>query len=159
MTVQIENIYVNYNMLKYMSLYAYIDSITDISTDGVVYTITYTARGAEIAAAVEAHEELNLVYTQAMLDTVMVNAGLFLGAVVQKQLDLEAQTYGYDDIKSVRSWTGFANSVQAECITISNWCAACWDLVITISNDVKAGLRDIPTEAALIAELPAKPVI
>jgi len=78
---------------------------------------------------------------------------------IQEYLDQKAQERGYDDIKSVRSYTGYTNKFQTECIDIAQWCSDCWDVSIQGMNDIINGTSPIPTQSELIASLPPFPTI
>jgi len=80
---------------------------------------------------------------------------------IQSHLDLTAKLKGYGDNKtapsvSARSYTGFENPFQAECILYAKWCAACWIYAYTQLELVKSGTRAIPDSTeSFISELPA----
>lgn len=74
--------------------------------------------------------------------------------VIQSLLDSTAQQYRYDNIMSARSYCGFDSPFRLECENLASWAAQCWVQAGIIENDVKNGLRPIPTEVELLQELP-----
>ncbi len=78
-----------------------------------------------------------------------------LEAAVQKYMDSKAQERGYDSILSASSYAGFTNPFQAEGQAFIKWRGAVWAYCYQELAKVQAGQRAVPTEAGLIAELPA----
>jgi hypothetical protein len=74
---------------------------------------------------------------------------------VQRTLDSEARTKGYDNIVSACSYAAAANPFQAEGLAFLAWRSSVWAYCYQVLADVEAGIRPIPTEAELISELPA----
>ncbi len=74
---------------------------------------------------------------------------------VQSVLDAAARAHGYDNIVSACSYAAAPNVFQAESVKFLSWRADCWAHCYAVLADVTAGTRSIPTEAELIAELPA----
>ncbi len=79
--------------------------------------------------------------------------------MVQLHMDTIAKQKGYGDSRtspsvSARSYAGFPNPFQAECILFSQWAASCWELCYQILDEVKQETRPIPTEQELIDLLP-----
>jgi hypothetical protein len=79
---------------------------------------------------------------------------LNMTTVVQNYLDEIAQQYGYDSILSACLYSASSNSYQQEGISFLNWRSACWQVAISILNDVENNIRTIPTSQELINELP-----
>lgn len=80
---------------------------------------------------------------------------LALTDAVQRHIDAMARSRGYDDIVSACSYAAAPNRFQAEGAALVAWRAAVWDACYQIMAEVQAGTRTIPTEAELIAPLPA----
>lgn len=77
---------------------------------------------------------------------------------IQSYLDSAARACKYDSILSLCSYctstdTAFHEEGMAGCA----WRDACWRTGYQILDDVKNGLRTIPTEAELLAEMPPIP--
>lgn len=81
-------------------------------------------------------------------------AGVF-SDIVQRHLDRKAQDRGYDNIVSACSYAGAPNPFQAESQAFLDWRSAVWQYCYKVLADVAAGVRAEPTEAQLLAELPA----
>ena len=79
-----------------------------------------------------------------------------LTAKVQKYLDTTAQKLGYDSCLSVCSYvdTG-VTKFDEEGVAFRKWRSAVWEKGYEIIAAVRAGIRSVPPEAELFAELPA----
>ena len=75
--------------------------------------------------------------------------------VAQLHLDAKAREKGYDNIVSACSYAAVPNIFQAEGIAFINWRSDVWAHCYQALADVQAQARPIPTEAELLAELPA----
>lgn len=73
---------------------------------------------------------------------------------IQNMLDDKAKEYRYDNIMSVRSYAGYANSFQAEAQVLAIWAADCWVKAGEIEQEVIAGVRELPTIEEILAEMP-----
>ena len=73
---------------------------------------------------------------------------------IQKMLDDKAKEYRYDNIMSVRSYAGYANSFQTEAQVLAIWAADCWAKAGEIEQDVITGKRQLPTVNEILAEMP-----
>ena len=82
------------------------------------------------------------------------NMGKDMANAIQELLDNTAQAYRYDDIKSVRSYTGFTGPFQEECTILAQWASACWVHAGVVESDVLQGIRAMPTIDEVLAELP-----
>lgn len=83
----------------------------------------------------------------------IVAAGM---AAVQGHLDNVARSYGYDHILSM---VGYADEPSVERYRLEGqaaraWRSLCWAKAEDIRDMVKAGARQLPTDAELIAEMP-----
>jgi len=79
---------------------------------------------------------------------------------VQRMLDDEAKKLSYDSCLSVCSYydTGYAKfDIEGEAFRA--WRSAVWVKAYAILDEVKAGTREIPTEEALLAELPKLEIV
>jgi hypothetical protein len=77
-------------------------------------------------------------------------------AAVQRHLDTTARERGYDGILSLCTYANSANpTFQAEGLAGVQWRDAVWQGCLDILADVQAENRPVPTEAELIADLPA----
>ena len=72
-------------------------------------------------------------------------------------LDEEAQTKGYDDIKSVRTYTGYPNIYQKECSDLAQWSSNTWLVLSKILPKVIDGSIAITSKEDLKAQLPKAP--
>jgi hypothetical protein len=78
-----------------------------------------------------------------------------LVSAVQRHLDTEAKTRGYDGILSLASYASSTHPpFSAEGKAGLDWRDAVWSYCYQVLADVQAQTRPIPTEAKLIAELP-----
>ena len=79
-----------------------------------------------------------------------------LDKAVEVHLDAGAQGLGYKDMERA---TTYASSTHPkfgkEGKALVEWRSAVWDDCYTILADVEAQVRSVPTEAELLAELPA----
>ncbi len=78
-----------------------------------------------------------------------------LEVAVQRHLDAAAKAAGYDNILSACSYAGAPNPFQAEGQAFVTWRGDVWAHCYQVLTDVQVGNRTVPTEAELIAELPA----
>ena len=65
-----------------------------------------------------------------------------------------AIAHGYTNMMSARSYVGFENPFQADCLRLANWSSDCWVKAGAIKQDVLDGNRDMPTIAQVLSELP-----
>jgi len=65
-----------------------------------------------------------------------------------------AKEYGYDNIISARSYTGYPNMYQKECVKIAEWDANNWKILETIQEKVLSGDLVINSKEDLRAQLP-----
>lgn len=78
-----------------------------------------------------------------------------LTEAVQKRLDAEAGSRGYDGILSLASYAASTHPpFAAEGRAGADWRDAVWGHCYLVLADVQAGRRAIPSEAELLAELP-----
>ncbi len=78
-----------------------------------------------------------------------------MGAV-QTHLDSVAQEKGYDNLISAATYATSSNTkFKAEGIAAVKWRDAVWLFCNGYLNDVLAGVKPIPTEEELLAQLPA----
>lgn len=78
-----------------------------------------------------------------------------LTQAVQTHLDAMAQSRGYDSIFTACTYEGDPNpGWSAEGAAYKAWRSAVWQYCLQVLTDVQNGLRTIPTEAELLAELP-----
>lgn len=73
---------------------------------------------------------------------------------ISNYLDSVAQSYGYDDMKSARSYAGFVNAFQSEAVKLGQWASECWVYAETAEAEALSGIREIPTAEVLISEFP-----
>lgn len=77
-------------------------------------------------------------------------------ALVQRHLDSKAKEFGYDDMKNAVTYADepavsrFQNEGQA----LRAWRSLVWEKCYLILDEVKSGKRQIPSDMALIKELP-----
>lgn len=76
---------------------------------------------------------------------------------VQQHMDATAVSYGYDNLLSVVTYADEPSVAryQSEGIAFRAWRSLCWEACEGVLTAVKAGERDAPTPAELVAELPA----
>lgn len=78
-----------------------------------------------------------------------------LTASVQVILDSTARQRNYDGILSLCSYATSLDPVfKAEGQAGVEWRDACWRMAYTVMDEVKAGMRDVPTAEELVALLP-----
>lgn len=82
-----------------------------------------------------------------------------LSGAVQARLDAVALTWGYDDIRSAVTYADepAVAQFQAEGQALRAWRSQVWASCYALLAEVQAGTRAVPTEAELIALLPATP--
>lgn len=78
-------------------------------------------------------------------------------ALVQAHMDAQARALRYDDIATACTYAEepAVPKFQAEGQAFRAWRSDVWAKCYDILSEVQAGTRDIPTDAELIAELPA----
>ena len=78
-------------------------------------------------------------------------------AAVQQHMDDQAKALGYDDIKSAATYAEetAVPKFQAEGQAFRAWRSLVWAACYQIMDEVSAGDRSVPSDAELIAELPA----
>lgn len=74
-----------------------------------------------------------------------LNREELLSELISKVLDIKAKELGYDNIASVRSYTGFENVFKDECVKLSTWASSCWEVAGGIRVEVANGTREYPT--------------
>lgn len=78
----------------------------------------------------------------------------FFERVIEEHLDTKAQSFGYENIMSARSYAGYENKFKAEATTLAIWASSCWVKAEEIETAVKNGEREIPTVDELFEEMP-----
>jgi len=77
-------------------------------------------------------------------------------SAVQQHMDTVAGERNYDHLISASTYATSKNpKFSAEGQAVVEWRDEVWVTCYTILADVEAGLRPVPTEAELLAELPA----
>ena len=76
---------------------------------------------------------------------------------VQRFMDAKAQEHGYDDIFTAVTYAEESTvaQFQAEGKAFRQWRSAVWAFCYAYLDEVTAGTKPVPTEAELIALLPA----
>ena len=93
-------------------------------------------------------------YGMELTNEIIANMGNDVSKAIQKLLDDTAKAHRYDDMKSVRSYTGFDNPFRDECIAMAKWAANCWIYAGELEASVRSGARSMPTIEEVLAELP-----
>lgn len=158
-TVKVYNVNIDIDVLKYTYAFPYLRYISKVEVIGdyLYITISVDVDEDEVFNIIEQHQSLEGDYS-ALQDTIMENKFNELKYWVQEHLDLTAQYHDYDDIKSARSYTGFANPFQEECLKLSTWSSDVWTSAITVMQDIKNGLEPFPTHEELIQKIPPCPL-
>lgn len=142
-------------LLTYTGLFGIDVQVSDAGED---WLINYAdVDGSVVCEAVEEHNGYQMNFPVEVQQLMMSNASKELTAALNNYLNSVAQSLRYDDMKSVRSYTGFVNAYQEEAIALAQWSADCWIKAGQIEQEVLAGTRGMPTLAEVIAELPAQP--
>jgi len=89
-----------------------------------------------------------------LLQVEMVEKAQVMEEVIAKHLDSKAQSFGFDDIKSARTYTGFNNHFKPIAIKLAKWSADVWFKAEQIKQEVAKGKREMPTVEELLNELP-----
>lgn len=78
-------------------------------------------------------------------------------AAVQRHMDVAAQSLGYDDIQAAVTYADepAVPRFQAEGQAFRAWRSRVWEHCYQVLDDVQSGVRAIPGEPELLAELPA----
>ena len=140
-------------VLLYTGLFPYFKEVT-VSEEGDFYIISYDTNGEAICDALEVHQSYAMDFPAELMAQVSVNVGTHLSMEIGDRLDSEAMRHRYDDMKSVRSYTGFENVFQTEAIALATWGSSCWEKAGLIEYEVQHGIRPMPTVAEVLAELP-----
>lgn len=140
-------------MLLYTGLFGLEVTVTDHSDS--CWELGYNA-GDKVAVctAIEEFEEYAGTYPEELQNTFMKNAALALSSAINDHLDDTARLYRYDNIASARSYAGFENAFQGECVKLAQWSANCWVVADTVEAEVLAGDRAMPTVEEMIGLLP-----
>lgn len=75
---------------------------------------------------------------------------------VQAHMDNESRRCGYDNIVNACGYAAAVNPFQAESMSFVSWRGNVWSTCYQIMAEVEGGQRPIPTEAELIAMIPAR---
>jgi len=103
----------------------------------------------ELAVLIKAKEDARKTPEQIATD---------LEKAVDRYMDEVANSYRYTNIHTMISYATSSHPVWgAEGVKARDWRDAVYSYCINVQEDVLAGLRAIPTEAELIAELPSFP--
>ena len=73
---------------------------------------------------------------------------------VQTHINAKCVELGYDNENSIAKYLVEGNPFYTECKAISLWISDVWVYTHQVQADVVAGLREIPTNEELLAELP-----
>ena len=73
---------------------------------------------------------------------------------VQTHINAKCVELGYDNENSIAKYLVEGSAFYTECKAISLWISDVWVYTHQVQADVVAGLREIPTNEELIAELP-----
>lgn len=82
-------------------------------------------------------------------------AQLALTGALEKHYDATAQAKHYDNRLTCALRAGYPGPFQAEGLAFGTWMDTCNALGYQVIADIEAGLRSIPTEEELVAEMPA----
>lgn len=77
-----------------------------------------------------------------------------LEAAVDAHIDSVARADKWDSRITCVMRAGYPNPWQARAVAFGEWMDSCYAYCYQVQTDAAAGLRTIPTEAELIAELP-----
>lgn len=75
---------------------------------------------------------------------------------IQKHLDVEAKSKGYDNILSACTYAYPNNPFQSEATSFVIWRSAVWAYCYGELEKVKTGARTMPTLEQIISELPTR---
>lgn len=143
-------------LLVYTSLYKKDVEISELDDDN--FLIKYKPEdGESVCSAVEEHESYNLDFPDELVNVMWMNMRTDMQDGIEQYFNSISRSFGFEDIKSVRSYTGFDSVYQEIALEIAKWSVDCWVKAEEIAEDVLAGNRDIPTLAEVIAEFPAAP--
>jgi len=152
MTVKTKKEITYYPLLKYTGLFGVPHTVSETDTDFIIdYDNEY---GTVICEAIEEHNEYGMDFPVEVQQLMMLNASKEMTAELNVYIDGIAKSFRYDDMKSVRSYTGFENPFREECTTLAQWSAQCWITAGTIEAAVVAGDRPMPSMAEVLEELP-----
>lgn len=126
----------------------------NLSEFGYEYYITSPKPDALLWHIVEEGVPVNNTQVWVQVPMTVDEIKEILETAVQKKLDDHAKSKGYSDIVSACSYAGAPNPFQTESQNFVSWRGNVWATCYQILNDVNNGLRQIPTESELLAELP-----
>jgi hypothetical protein len=121
-----------------------------------VLPLTGVREGLPFAAFPTVPEDATEVAAPYDPAVLLADAKRRLADAVQRHLDTAAQARGYDSIHTAVSYAGDLNPAwDAEGQAAKAWRSAVWVACYAVMAEVAAGTRTIPSEAELIAALPA----
>jgi len=89
------------------------------------YIFEYTDK--TVPGLIEEHADMFPNFTQEILGLYAKNMETKITRQINNLLDSTAASYGYEDMKSARSYTGFDNPFREECLRLAIWGTSCWD--------------------------------
>jgi len=128
-----------------------IEAYAQISEDKV--EIKYNCQEEDVWDALERHTDEYDTFGEEEAVKVFIAKGKLARKWMQEMMDEVAQQYGYDDMKSVRSYTGYDNYYRDECIRLAQWCSKCWVRASELEQEILDGDREFPASKEEVIEL------
>lgn len=143
--IELNMIDVDLDVLKYTVMFPYKDEIHNVvvSGDTVTFTISDTLDDSIIWQKYEEHQSLQGRYDE-LIPLIYKNRFKELSGWVEHRLSYVAQSHGYDDIKSCRSYTGFENPFRHECTILATWATEVWTSAFNMQDNIIKGIEPFP---------------
>jgi len=101
-----------------------------------------------------APKEFLEIYNKEIEEKKALEEAKAFNSAIHNLLDAKAKEYRYDNMMSVRSYTGYQNAFQEEARKLAKWASDVWVVAGEIESDVVSGIREKPTVSELLEELP-----
>ena len=125
----------------------------DVRGDGLYYLDTDAKKYIKIPEAdITEGQAFNMSLAETQNTTAEVATQL--SKWTAELLDEQAQLLKYDDIKSVRTYTGYPNIYQIECVELAKWSSNMWYVLSKVEPKVIDGSLTITSKDELKAQLP-----
>jgi len=150
MRISVDKNTINKDLLFMTTLYGTGTTIVDETE--LFYIFEYS--NPNIPALIEEHADMFPEFSVTVFSQYVANMQTETTKQISALVDGVAKMHGYDDMKSVRSYTGFDNPFRDECLALATWGASCWAKAEEIRAEYEAGELDSVSVEYVMSQMP-----